>query len=110
MHLPVEWGTVPAFIEAGGVWAAVLFQGVQSSRRELAESFPRLVEEISDLEPEEIQAVLAEHPAIAQLVGDAWEIAARSAAYDKRWLLARVAAAALLGPDDAEIEQLPFFL
>jgi hypothetical protein len=49
-----------------------------------------------------------DNPAVAELVGIAWEAAAMTAADDKRYLLARVAAAALREDDAAEVDALGF--
>jgi hypothetical protein len=106
----VAWGDVPSWISAAGVVATVMLQSVQSARQEWAQSFPTLVEELSDLDHDEIAHVVSEHPAIAELIGNAWETASKTAAHEKRWLLARVVCAALSASDDAEIAELPFFL
>ncbi len=106
----VAWGDVPQWLEASGVWAAVLFQGVQRARREWAEDWPKLVESLSDLTPGDIHRVMEANPVIAEMVGVAWETAAQTATEEKRWLLARVVVEAMKGPDDAEVDKLPFLL
>lgn len=100
-----NWGDVPGWIEAGGVVAA-LFHAVTGARREWATSWPRLVQELADLDGGEIGRIVQEHPQIAELVGNAWETASRTATEEKRWLLARVAAQAIKGPDDTRIDEL----
>jgi hypothetical protein len=55
-----------------------------------------LQEELSSLQPDELRRV-AEDPAVAELVGRAWQAALRTASDGKRRLYARVVAAAMRG-------------
>jgi hypothetical protein len=102
-------GNVPEWLGTLGV-SAQLFLGIQGRRREWALDFSALLEELGERDDDEIRRLVSSNPAIAQLVGDAWEEAAKTAAEEKRWLLAHVAVAAMSSTDDAAIRELPFFL
>ena len=69
-----------------------LYNAVRGQRERGLQLFPRLLEEASALGPDEIARVVADNPSVAELVGAAWEQAARTANEDKRGLLAKVAA------------------
>ncbi len=100
---------------AGAVGQAVaasgqLYLGVRAARQEAAAEFGRLLAEMLDL-PAEAIAELLGHDRLAELVGYAWEAAARTASEEKRWVLARIAAAGLRAEvDDAEVDPLPLLL
>lgn len=78
--------------------------GVTSRRQQQAREWGELLVELAELDSAELRRLVEENPALAELVGTAWEVAARTASEDKRRLLARVAAAALRG--DATPEQI----
>lgn len=58
---------------------------------------------------EALAETIESDPFVAQLVEHGFEAAARSAAEEKRWMLAKVVAAAVRG-DDARIHELDLFL
>jgi hypothetical protein len=87
---------VPGWIQVG-TGAASLFLGLSNRRQAQARDWAEVLEELADLEREELRRIVEGNPAIAEIVGDAWEEAARTASENKRYLLARVAAAALRG-------------
>lgn len=106
---------LPVWIGAGGsvvqgLSATVqLFLGVRAAREEAANEFGRLLDELLDMPAEEIAELLG-RPKLAEIVGSAWEAAARTASADKRWILAKVVAAALRDPNDAVIDPVPLLL
>lgn len=112
----IRVGIEPAWIEAGGtaVQAATsigaLWWGVRGARDEAARKFAQLVDEMLGLPTGEIVELLG-NDRIAEIVGGAWDAAARTASEQKRWTLAKVAVVALGGGgDDAEIDPLPLLL
>lgn len=90
--------------------AGQLYFGVRAARQDAAAEFTRLLTEMLDLSAEEMAELLG-HDRLAELVGYAWEAAARTGSEEKRWILARIAAAGLRGEvDDAEIDPLPLLV
>jgi hypothetical protein len=81
-----------------------------ASRREWVVDWGELVGELSGLTADEIRRAVESTPVIAEIVGTAWEMAARSADEEKRRLLAKVASAALRGDDDVALDELQFFV
>jgi hypothetical protein len=99
---------LPAWIQAG-TGVANLFLGLGSRRQAQARDWGEALEELAGLEREELRRIVEDNPAVAEIVGDAWEEAARTASDNKRYLLARVAAAALRGdtiPGQVDVLQL----
>ena len=94
-------GNLPEIVSAGGQAAEAtisgfaLYLGIKNARSQAAAQFPGLLEELSSLSDDQLRNIVEDNPAIAELVGTAWESAARTAAEDKRWMLAKVVAAAL---------------
>lgn len=100
---------VPAWANAIAA-AAQVYLGIVGNRRKAAEEFGRLLDELLDLPAAEIEARLG-RAKIAELVGDAWEAAARTSSEQKRWVFARIAVAGLRGEtDDAQVDPLPLLL
>jgi hypothetical protein len=90
---------------------AALAIGIRNARLQGARTWPALVEEISELSADELRAAVESHPWVAQVVGLAWEEAARTSSEQKRRLLARVAVAALqYGPLADKVQSLPFLV
>lgn len=87
---------VPGWIQVG-TGVASLFLGLSNRRQTQARDWGQVLEELAGLEREELRRIVEDNPAVAEIVGDAWEEAARTASDNKRYLLARVAAAALRG-------------
>lgn len=93
-----------------GVGVAQLHLSVQGARKQALVEFGRLLDEMLSLSPEEIAELLGDE-CLSQLVGHAWEAAARTASEEKRWVLARITAAALRGEtDDAKVDPFPLLL
>lgn len=91
--------------------ATALWLGIRATRREAAAAWPRVLAEVSGMSDVEIHETVVQNPALAQIVGEAWEAAARSSAEEKTWLLARIAAECLLGRTfDEPIDPLPFLI
>jgi hypothetical protein len=68
-----------------------------SRRQQQVADWGATLEDLAGLDGTELRRVVEDNPAVAELVGLAWEEAARTAAEGKRTLLARVAASALRG-------------
>ncbi len=104
---------LPVWIQAAGqagefaVAATSLYLGIRNSRQRAALEWASLLQELSGLTPDQLQSIVEDTPAIAELVGTAWESAARSAAIEKRWMLARAVANAIKSPPDEEIDPYP---
>lgn len=107
--LPV-WLSAIAGLGQVGAGVAQLYYGVQAAREEALAEFGRLLDEMLKLSAEEMAELLGDER-LAQLVGHAWEAAARTASEEKRWVLARITAAALRGEtDDAKVDPFPLLL
>jgi hypothetical protein len=105
--LPVWLGGSAEAVSA----ATALWLGIRSVREKGAQTWPKLLTEVSKLSNDELRTVIESHPWVAEIVGLAWEEAARTSNEQKRRLLARVAAAALrYGPLRDKIEPLPFLI
>jgi hypothetical protein len=89
----VQLGNVPEWVQAA-TGAATLYSAVRSRWQKQALDWAAMFEELADLDREELRRVVEENPAIAELVGLAWEAGAETRSDDKRQLLAKVAAAA----------------
>lgn len=76
--------------------------GAEEARREVADT----LRELSLMTDEQIAAAIEGSDHVAEAIERAFEAAVRAAAEEKRWLLARVAAAAFDGADDARIDEL----
>jgi hypothetical protein len=61
------------------------------------QSWAEMLDDLTDLEPEELRRVVEDNPVIAEIAGIAADEAARTASDHKRYLLAQVVAAALRG-------------
>jgi hypothetical protein len=105
----VQLGDVPAWISVG-TGAAGLYIGLRNRRQEQAASWAEMVEELAGLDDIELRRIVEDNPVVAEIVGRAWEVAAETASEDKRRLLGTVAAAALRGDANAEVEDLQFLL
>lgn len=93
-----------------GVGVAQLYVSVRDARTKALVEFVRLLEERLGLSAEEM-AELVEDERLAQLFSHAVETAARTASEEKRWVLARITAAALRGEtDDATVDPFPLLL
>jgi hypothetical protein len=96
MGAPVQWGDVGTWLgTAAGI--AGLFRGLGNRQQVQFQRWAEMLEELTDLEPEELRRTVEDHPVIAEIVGIAAEEAARTASDHKRYLLAQVVAAALRG-------------
>jgi hypothetical protein len=100
-----QW--LPNAIQAGTA-VGQLWLGLTGRRQEQAADWGAMLEELADLDGPELRRVVEENPAVAELIGIAWEAAARTASEDKRYLLAQVAAAALREDDLADIDAIGF--
>jgi hypothetical protein len=89
-----EW--LPNAIQAATA-VGQLALGVTSRRQQQAKEWGELLVKLAELDADELRRLVEDNPALAELVGIAWEVAARTASEDKRSLLARLAAAALRG-------------
>jgi hypothetical protein len=86
-----------------------LYLGIADHRLRQAEAWGNTVQELTSLEPEELRRAIEANPAAAELVERAFEAATRTGNEDKRYILARVAAAALSGDTTPEtIDRLQF--
>jgi hypothetical protein len=86
-----------------------LYLGIADHRLKQAEAWGRTVEELTELEPEELRRAIEATPAAAELIERAFEAAIRTGSEEKRYILARVAAAALSGDTTPEkIDRLQF--
>lgn len=97
----LQWGALPDWVTIAGNLGPVLFRSIQKARQKQAGSWPEIVQQLVNLPADAIQHILDENPAVAEVVAQAWEVAARSARQEKRRLLARVAANALNHPGDS---------
>lgn len=103
-----QW--LPNAIQAGTA-VGQLWLGLTGRRQQQAADWGATLEELAGLDGPELRRIVEDNPAVAELVGLAWEEAARTAAEDKRHLLAQVAAAALRGDTAPEaIDALPLLL
>jgi hypothetical protein len=94
MGLPVQWGDVGTWLgTAAGI--AALFRGLGNRQQVQFQGWIEMLEELTDLEPEELRRTVEDHSVIAEIFALAAEEAARTASDHKRYLLARVATAAL---------------
>lgn len=85
--------------------------GLTSRRQQQAIGWGAALEDLAGLDGPELRRVVEDNPAVAELVGLAWEEAARTASDDKRHLLAQVAASALRGETVPEkVDRLQFLL
>ena len=90
---------------------AALGLGIRNARLQAARTWPTLVEEVSELSTDELRTAVEGNPWVAEVVGLAWEEAARTSSEQKRRFLARVAAAALrYGPLTDKVQSLPFLI
>jgi hypothetical protein len=103
-----QW--LPNAIQAGTA-VGQLWLGLTSRRQQQAADWGATLEELAGLDGPKLRRIVEDNPAVAELVGLAWEAAARTASDDKRCLLAQVAAAALRGDTAPEkVDRLPFLL
>ena len=79
-----------------------LYLGIADHRLRQAEAWGETVQELTELEPEASVRAIEANPAAAELVDRVFEAATRTGSEDKRYLLARVAAAALSGDTTPE--------
>jgi hypothetical protein len=87
----------PVWISAISAAATFIYTAVRDHRQQQEIAWVELLQaELADLEPDELRRV-AKDPAVAELVGRAWEAALRTASDGKRRLYARVVAAAMRG-------------
>jgi hypothetical protein len=100
-----QW--LPNAIQAGTA-IGQLWLGLTSRRQQQAADWGAILEELADLDGPELRRTVEDNPAVAELIGIAWEAAARTASEDKRYLLAQVAAAALREDDSAVLDALGF--
>jgi hypothetical protein len=100
-----QW--LPNAIQAGTA-VGQLWLGLTGRRQQQAVDWAAMLEELAGLDGLELRRIVEENSAVAELIGIAWEEAARTASEDKRNLLAKVAATALRGDDAAEIDALGF--
>jgi hypothetical protein len=106
----IQLGDVPAWIGAG-TGVAALFRGISNRRQTDFRAWGDMLAELSGLEADELRRLVEDNPTITEIVSLAWEEAARTASEDKRYLLAKVAAAALRGDSTpGQLEELQFFL
>lgn len=90
---------------------AALGLGIRNARLQAAHTWSTLVEEFSELSANELREAVENHPWVAEVVGLAWEEAARTSNEHKRRLLARVAVTALrYGPFADKVESVPFLI
>lgn len=105
----VELGGVPEWAQAA-VEAGALYLAVRGRWQEQAVDWAKELERLSAMTTEELRRAVEASPALAELVGLAWEEAARTASEDKRRLLAKVIAAALRGDSDVLVDATEFLL
>jgi hypothetical protein len=105
----VQVGNVPDWLQAAG-GAAAVYTAVQQHRQRQALDWGVTYERLAGLEHEDLRRIVEDNPAVAELVWTAWEAAADTASLDKRRLLAKVAAAAVRGDADADVDELQFLL
>jgi hypothetical protein len=106
----VQLGNVPEWVQAA-TGAVNLYTALRNRWQKQALDWAAMFEELAGLDREELRRIVEENPAIAELVGIAWEAGAETRSVDKRRLLAKVAASALRGdstPD--QVEPLQFLL
>lgn len=102
--VPIWLQGIGSMAQAGLV-GAQLWIAVHTQQAGAALEWGAVVEELSDLEPDEIALVIEQSPVIAEVVGRAGAQAAISASEQKRLVLAKVVAAVLRGDvDDAELD------
>jgi hypothetical protein len=105
----VQLGNVPEWVQAA-TGAATIYSALRDRRQAQALDWAAMFEELADLNREEMRRIIEDNPAVAELVGLAWEAGAETASVDKRRLLAKVAAAALRRDTDAKVHHLQFLL
>jgi hypothetical protein len=106
----VQLGTVPEWVQAAAE-AGALYMAIRGRWQQQAIDWAKELKRLSGMTTHEVRQVVEDSPALAELVGLAWEEAARSASEDKRRLLAKVVAAALRGDAAAEdLDDLQFLL
>src|SRR5918996_5718835 len=108
MTLPVNLGDVPTWIQGVGGIAQVA-EAVWHHRRARAAEFGRHVQDETGLDDEELGQQIAERADLAPIVFEGIEAAMKAAAEEKRWLLAKVLAAAFEG-DDARLDEVSLLL
>jgi len=96
MGAPIQWGDVPAWIGAA-TGVASLFRGLGNRQQVQLQGWAEMLEELTDLQPEELRRTVEDNPVITEIVGIAAEEAARTATDEKRYSLAQVVTAALRG-------------
>jgi hypothetical protein len=105
----VQLGDVPNWVQAA-TSAATLYVAVRGHWQQQAVDWAQQLEQLSGYTTEELRRAVEASPALAELVGFAWEEAAKTSSEDKRRLLAKVVSAALRGDADAEVHALPYLL
>jgi hypothetical protein len=85
----VQLGTVPEWVQAAAE-AGALYLAVCGRWQRQAIDWAKELERLSGMTTQELRQVVEDTPALAELVGVAWEEAARTASEDKRRLLAKV--------------------
>jgi len=94
----LELGTVPEWIEAGGVTAgfgATVVHNWRARNRERFTAWPKLLGDLAEMDEDQIQGLVDDSPELCDLVALAWESAARSSNDEKYEFLAAAAASAL---------------
>lgn len=106
----LQVGSASDVVGAATGLASLVLSIIQRQRLERAEHWPALVAELAGLTAEQIQEVLDDNPPLTELMAQAWLAAAEATADEKRLLLARVVAQAILSPADLpRIDELQFF-
>lgn len=108
---------LPAWVEASGTVAQAalaatqLYLGIRLQREKAGIQWAQDVQALTGHSNEELHRLISEDPLIAQIVGEAWEAAARTANEAKRLMLARIVAAVFDGDlDDVDLDPIPLLL
>lgn len=108
MPLPVSYGDVPSWI-AAGTGLAAFAQSFRTQRQQRVIETAIRIQEQSGLGDTDLAAAIEGNPFLGELFEDGFEAAMRSAAQEKRRLLANVLVAALAG-EDARLDELQILL
>lgn len=107
MPLPVQWGDVATWVQAlGGLSQLGYVMWSEHLRR--SQDLATKIQSLTSADDAVLAERIAERPDVGELLLQGVEAAARAAAEEKRWMLARVVAAAF--EDDARIEELDVLL
>lgn len=103
-----NWGDVPSWVAALGT-TGTLGQVLWATRAQRASDFGERLRDATGLDDESLAERIASNPDLGAVVLDGVEEAMRARAEEKRWLLAKVVAAAFDG-DDARVGEIDLLL